>query len=139
MSLIPTKVLTKSIPIQVEGIFIILIGLLIVANTTLLDITVHDTYVLPAIATCFPENQEAFCQSIRARMNLPFDAQIAIGDAYWNELTRQAFWIGLIMFTIRISFGIMLSKVGIRKIRTTTWLMAVMWGLIGSGFFLFAI
>ncbi len=128
---------TKSTPVLFEGIFIIVIGLIIVGNTTITDIIFHDNYVLPAIETCFPENQETFCQNIRARLGVPMDAQLEIGNVYWNELARQALFIGIILFSIRLGIGFFLQVQGIRKVRATTYLMALFWGLAGVVFFSF--
>ena len=137
MSLQLPETINKSKPILVEGLFIIVIGLVIVANTTITDIQFHDNYVLPAIETCFPENREAFCVNIRDRMGIPEDAQLAIGNAYWEELARQAVFIFVILFLIRIGIGFFLQIQGIRKVRSTTILMATFWGLAGSLFFIF--
>jgi len=137
MSLQLPDTINKSKPILVEGLFIIVIGLVIVANTTITDIKFHDNYVLPAIETCFPENREAFCVNIRDRMGIPEDAQLAIGNAYWEELARQAVFIFVVLFLIRIGIGFFLQIQGIRKVRSTTILMAIFWGLAGSLFFVF--
>ncbi len=137
MSLELPDTINKSKPIIVEGLFVIVIGLIIVANTTITDIQFHSNYVLPAIETCFPENREAFCLNIRDRMGIPEDAQLEIGNAYWNELARQALFIGIILFLIRIGIGFFLQIQGIRKVRTTTVLMAIFWGLAGIVFFTF--
>lgn len=137
MSLEVPETVRKSYPILLEGGFIIIIGLVIVANTTITDIRFHDNYVLPAIETCFPSNQEEFCTNIRTRMGIPMDAQLEIGNAYWNELARQAVFIFVILFLIRIGIGFFLQIQGIRKVRSTTILMAIFWGLAGSVFFVF--
>ncbi len=137
MSLQVPETVRKSYPILLEGGFIIIIGLVIVANTTITDITFHDNYVLPAIERCFPSNQEAFCTDIRTRMGIPMDAQLEIGNAYWNELARQAIFIGFILFSIRLGIGFFLQVQGIRKVRATTILMALFWGVAGTTFFLF--
>ncbi len=137
MSLEVPETVRKSYPILLEGGFIIIIGLVIVANTTITDIRFHDNYVLPAIETCFPSNQEEFCTNIRTRMGIPMDAQLEIGNAYWNELARQAIFIGVILFSIRLGIGFFLQVQGIRKVRATTILMALFWGVAGTTFFLF--
>jgi hypothetical protein len=131
MSLQFPDTINKSKPIIVEGLFVIVIGLVIVANTTITDIKFHDNYVLRAIETCFPENRESFCVDIRTDMGIPEDAQLEIGNAYWSELARQALFIGIILFLIRIGIGFFLQIQGIRKVRTTTVLMAIFWGLAG--------
>ena len=137
MSLQQPEIIKKSVPVLVEGVFIIIIGFVIVANTTTTDIIFHDFYVLPAIETCFPENQEEFCQNIRQRMGLPFNAQLEIGNIYFQEIARQAIFIGVILFLIRLAIGYFLQIQGVRKVRVTTFLMAIFWGLVGSSLFIF--
>jgi len=137
MALQQPQIIKKSVPVLVEGIFIIIIGFVIVANTTTTDIIFHDFYVLPAIETCFPENQEEFCQNIRQRMGLPSNAQLEIGNIYFNEIARQAIFIGVILFLIRLAIGYFLQIQGVRRVRVTTFLMAIFWGLVGSSLFIF--
>lgn len=137
MSFQQPEVIKKSVPVLVEGVFIIIIGLVLVANTTTTDIIFHDFYVLPAIETCFPENQEQFCQNIRQRMGLPSNAQLEIGNVYFEEIARQAVFIGVILFLIRLAIGYFLQIQGVRKVRLTTFLMAFFWGLVGSTLFIF--
>ena len=137
MALQQPQIIKKSVPVLVEGVFIIVIGLVLVANTTTTDIIFHDFYVLPAIETCFPENQEEFCQNIRQRMGLPSNAQLEIGNIYFNEIARQAIFIGVILFLIRLAIGYFLQIQGVRRVRVTTFLMAIFWGLVGSSLFIF--
>lgn len=137
MSIQAPDLVRNSIPVQIEGAFILIIAFIIVANTATTDIIFFDNYVLPAIEVCFPENQEEFCQNIRQRMGLPSNAQLEIGDIYWNELLRQAIFIGFILFAIRLVIGYFLMIQGIRKIRASTIFISVFWGLAGAGLFLF--
>lgn len=137
MSIQAPDLVRNSIPVQIEGAFILIIAFIIVANTATTDIIFFDNYVLPAIEVCFPENQEEFCQNIRQRMGLPSNAQLEIGDIYWKELLRQAIFIGFILFAIRIVIGYFLMIQGIRKIRASTIFISVFWGLAGAGLFLF--
>jgi len=137
MSLQTPELIKKSSPILIEGVFILLIGFIIVANTTTTDIVLHDNYVLPIISHCFPENQDDFCKNIRLQMGLPSDAQLDLGNIYWDELARQALFIGVILFLIRIAIGFFLQIQGVRRVRFTTILMALFWGLVGSTLFLF--
>lgn len=137
MSFQTPELVSKSMPVLVEGIFIFLIAFVIVANTTMTDIVLHDNYVGVIIEHCFPENQDQFCTTIRENMGLPSDAQLDIGNIYWNELARQAVFIGVILFLIRIAIGYFLQIQGVRKVRATTYLMALFWGLVGSTLFLF--
>lgn len=137
MSFNSPELVSRSVPVLTEGLFIIVIGLVIVGSFTTTDIIFHDNYVLPAIETCFPENQEQFCQNIRQRMGLTSNAQLEIGDIYWAELTRQAIMIGFILFLTRLGIGYFLQIQGVRKVRASTVLMALFWGLVGSSLFLF--
>ena len=131
------SIVRKSKTVYYEGIFIILIGFMIVGNTTITDIIFHDSYVLPQISACHESNQDQYCTEIRTRMGLSSTAHVEIGDIYWAELARQALFIGLIMFSIRIGLAWFLQKAGIRQIRTSTVLMALFWGMVGSSLFLF--
>lgn len=137
MSLEAPQIVSRSVPVLVEVAFILVVGFLLVANTTITDIIFHDNYVKPAIAGCHPTNQDVTCVNIRTQMNLPEDAQLEIGNIYWQELNRQALFIGLIMFVIRIGISFILAILKVRKIRITSILMALFWGLIGAGLFLF--
>ena len=137
MSFLDSNTIQRSTPVFMEGTIVIIIGLLIVANVTLTDITFHDFYVLPAIETCYAENQDPFCQNLRERHGLPSDAQLEIGNIYWNELARQGMFIGFILFAFRMFIGWMLQYARIRKIRMATILMAIFWGMTGTAIFLF--
>ncbi len=132
-----TTVVTNSTPVQVEVLIAVVIGFLIVANTTVTDILFFDDYVLPDLSECHPSNQSEHCQDVRDRHGLAVDAQNEIGDKYWTELVRQGFFIGFILFVIRMAFGWLLAREGIRKIQTSTILMAVFYGVVGAGIFFF--
>lgn len=132
-----TSLVTRSKPVWMEGIFLFLIGFLIVGNMTVTDIVFHDSYVLPDIALCHESNQGEVCTEIRERMGLSSDAHGEIGNIYWNELARQGIMAGVIMFSIRLGFAYFLKFGGIRSIRPATVLMAIFWGLIGSSLFMF--
>jgi len=132
-----TSLVTKSTPVQIEIVIVLIIGFLIVGNTTVTDIVFFDDYVLPDLAECFPTNQSEHCQDVRERHGLAIDAQNEIGNKYWNELVRQGLFIGVILFVIRMAFGWMLAREGIRKIQGTTVLMAIFWGAVGAGIFFF--
>ncbi len=137
MSLQTPDIIKKSQPILIEGVFIFLIGFIIVANTTTTDIVLHDNYVLPIISHCFPENQDDFCTQLRIDMGVGKNAQLDLGNIYWQELARQAVFIGVILFLIRIAIGFFLQIQGVRRVRFTTILMALFWGVVGSTLFLF--
>jgi len=132
-----TSLVTKSTPVQIEIVIVLIIGFLIVGNTTVTDIVFFDDYVLPDLAECNPQNQSEHCQDVRERHGLAIDAQNEIGNKYWNELVRQGFFIGVILFVIRMSFAWLLSREGVRKIQASTVLMAIFWGVTGAGIFFF--
>ena len=129
--------LTRSSGVLTEAVVVFAISFLVIGNITYTDIVFHDFYVLPAIETCYPENQSEFCTNIRDRHGIASDAQVEIGDIYWNELLRQAVMNGVILFAIRIGFAWMAKRTANRKIRPVTILVALIWGLTASGLFLF--
>ena len=129
--------LTRSSGVLTEAVVVFAISFLVIGNITYTDIVFHDFYVLPAIETCYPENQSEFCTNIRDRHGIASDAQIEIGNIYWNELLRQAIMNGVILFAIRIGFAWMAKRTANRKIRPVTILVALIWGLTASGLFLF--
>jgi len=129
------SLISKSKPILVEGVIILIIGLIVVGSHTQTDITFHDKYVLPIIAECYDSNQSTFCQDVRADHQVDKTAQLELGDAYWNELARQAIMSGVILFAVRMGLAFMIRK--IRRIRITTVFVAVMWGVVASSLFLF--
>ncbi len=101
------------------------------------DIVLHDNYVKPIVSHCYAENQDEFCSDLRIQMGLGKNAHMDLGNIYWNELARQALFIGIILFLIRMAIGAFLQIQGVRRIRLTTILMALFWGLVGSSLFLF--
>jgi len=133
------SLLFKSKPVLAEGALALFLGLLIVSGFTVLDIRFHDFYVLPAIETCFAENQEDFCTNIRQRMGLPTSAQVEIGDVYFVMIGFIALFIGVILFTFRMILGYVMQEFHIQRIFASTVMMAVFYGLVGSGLFLFGI
>ena len=127
----------RSSGVLTEAVVVFAISFLVIGNITYTDIVFHDFYVLPAIEVCFPENQSEFCTNIRDRHGIASDAQVEIGDIYWNELLRQAVMNGVILFAIRIGFAWMAKRAGIKRIRPVTILVALIWGLTATGLFMF--
>lgn len=123
-------------PVFYEGILVILIGLIIIYNITATDISFHGNYVGKLIEICHPQNQSPECTEFREFLNLPSDAQMQLGDPYWQELARQAFFIGITMFLIRISFAFILHKAHMQKIRSSSFMMAILYGVVGYVLFL---
>ncbi len=131
--------INKSRPVLYEGFLAVFLGLIVVSGFAILDIRVHDFYVLPAIETCFAENTEPFCVNIRAKHDLPSNAQVEIGNVYWNILTFNAIFIGVILFTFRMILGYVMQQFHIQRIFASTVMMALLYALVASGFFLFGI
>lgn len=114
------------------------IGFLIVANMTLtVDIPMHDNYVVEIVAECHVNNVSTFCEGLREKFNCPRNDQLCLGKAYWDTLAQQAVFIGIIMFSIRMSFAYMLQRYLFRPIRVTSVLIATIWGLIVVIIFMF--
>lgn len=131
------SLINGSKPVLLEGFLVILIGLLIIWNITTTDIEFHGKYVGFLIEQCHPENHDKLCDDFREHLGVPNDAQMQLGDAYWSELARQAFTVGVTMAAIRFSFAYILHKAHIQKIRSSSILMAVMYGVVGYGLFIF--
>ena len=127
----------RSSGVLTEAVVVFAISFLVIGNITYTDIVFHDFYVLPAIETCYPSNQSEFCTNIRDRHGIASDAQVEIGDIYWNELLRQAVMNGVILFAIRIGFAWMAKRTTGRRIRSVTILVAIIWGLTATGLFMF--
>lgn len=133
-----TSIVARSTPVQVEILFAILIGFMVVANITITDIRFFDDYVRPDLAECHPTNQSEHCIDVRERHAIAVDAQNEIGDKYWDELVRQGIFTGFVLFVVRMSFAYFLQREHIRKIQLSTVLMAIFWGMTGAGIFFFA-
>lgn len=118
-------------PVLYEGLIVILLGLIIIYNLTETDISFHGNYVGFLIAKCYPANHEKLCDDLRVHLGIPSDSQMQIGDAYWYELARQAAFVGITMFLIRISFSYILHKAHVQKIRMSSFLMALLYGTVG--------
>ena len=131
------RFLQKSKPVLVQFVFGIILGTIIVVNTAQTDHVLHDFYVKPTISECFPTNQNAFCTAMRDLHGVESNAQLELGDIYWNELVRQALFIGVILFIFRIGFSLMVHHMGgMRKIHPIDLYIAVLWGLTASLIFL---
>lgn len=97
------------------------------------DIRIFDSYVGLGIEVCHPENLERFCVEIRDRLGLLPDAQIEIGNVYWELLMVQA-------IVIPIAFaGFRFLTIAIRRRKFTALRIftILLWGLIPLIFFSF--
>lgn len=131
------SLLQKSSPVLVQAIAGILIGIIVVTNTAITDHVLHDFYVKPTIGTCFPSNQEDYCMMMRELHGVHSMAQLELGDIYWQELNRQAIFIGVILFIFRFSITLMYEVYnGTRKIRLIDVYIAFLWGITASLIFI---
>lgn len=129
--------LQKSRPVLAQSVIGIILGLVIVLNNATTDSVLHDFYVKPIIAECYPENQSQFCRDIRDLHGLGTTAHIDIGGIYWQELARQSLMIGVILFGIRMSFSLLSVWFNdARHIRLIDIYVAMLWGLTASLIFI---
>jgi len=57
---------------------------------------------------------------------------------FWQKVILIMIGVAvLILFLIRLAIGYFLQIQGVRKVRVTTFLMAIFWGLVGSTLFIF--
>lgn len=121
----------QSKPVLFEGIIVILIGLVVIYNLTATDISFHGNYVGKLIEICHPNNQDKTCMEFREHLKVEPDAQMELGNAYWNELARQAFFVGVVMSLIRFGFAYILHKSHVQKIRPSSIMMVLLYGTVG--------
>ena len=134
-----TNLLAKQIPTPAEAFFIISISIGIVLVLGYSDIIVHDFYVKPNIEHCFPQNQNEFCTNLRNLHGLPSDAQIDIGNKYWEILKFQLFAFLVLLFFIKIA--IVFGKPGKKeriKFSGLILFTAMVWAFSGAVLFYFA-
>jgi hypothetical protein len=133
------SLIETSKPVFVEGLIAILLGLVFVSSITATDIAFHDDYVKIIISWCHPDNQDAFCTDFREKHGLDEDAHLEIGNKYWNRLLGQSLEIFAGLFLTRLAFGYLL-QIGVhKKIRITTFLIAIIWGASASTLFMFGV
>lgn len=134
-----SSLVETSKPIFIEGIIAVVLGFAMVFSITATDISFHDDYVKIILSWCHPDNQDAFCTNFREIHGLSDTEQSGIGNKYWNRLLGQAVEVFGIMFLVRMAFGF-LMQIGVRKkIRVTTFLMAIIWGASATTLFMFGV
>lgn len=133
------SLINGSKPVLTEGLIVLLLGLIIIYNITATDISFHGKYVGKLIEICHPKNQSDECNKFREWIGVGQNAQMELGNPYWEELARQAFVIGVTMFLIRISFSYILQRSHMQKIRPSSIMMAVLYGVVGYGLFVFGV
>ena len=133
------SLIETSRPVFVEGVIAILLGMVFVSSITATDIAFHDDYVKLIISWCYPENHDDFCTDFREKHGLEDDAHLEIGNKYWNRLLGQALELFAVLFLTRLAFGYLL-QIGVhKKIRVTTFLIAIIWGASASTLFMFGV
>ena len=102
------NVLNDTQPSVREFIFaIVLIAGFSLVGITIVDIVIHDNYIIHDIADCHPSNFSERCDALRKANNCEPEDQLCIGKAYFN-LLGQMILTGAIFFGIaRIILGIL--------------------------------
>jgi len=90
-----SQIVSQTSPIVIQLVGLFFLSALVVGLIVWTDIKFHDDYVGTIIEVCNPQNQENLCMEFRSRLFLPFDAQIELGNAYWEVLQIQAVVIGI--------------------------------------------
>ena len=109
----------------------IMVGILVAGYSIIIidsDITFFDSYVLPQIAECYPENQSDFCLDLRDQHDCGITDQMCIGDVYWNQVNKQAYGLGAILFFARLIPSLIGHFSQGRKITAVTFFEAFVWG-----------
>lgn len=121
-----SEILTENASIISELIGLFFITILITGLVVYTDIRIFDDYVGLSIEVCYAQNTEPFCVKIRERLDLPEDAQIEIGNSYWELLMVQ-------MIALPVGFaGFRLLTVLVRKrkLNDIRIFVILLWGLI---------
>jgi len=130
-----SEVISETSPLVVELVGLFFITVLITGLVVFTDIQIFDSYVGLAIETCFPTNQEKFCVDIRQRLDLADDAQIEIGNVYWQLLMVQFIVIPLGF----AGFRFLTIAVRRRKFTALRIFVVILWGLIPFILFSFGV
>ena len=122
-------------PIVVELVGLFFITVLVAGLIVYTDIRFFDDYVLDDISRCHPENFEDACVEQRQKFGLAEDAQIEIGNPYWELLMIQ-------FVVLPIGFaGFRLLTILVRKRKLTALRLFVvfLWGALPLILFLFGV
>ncbi len=121
-----SQVISENSSIFAELAGLLFISILLTGLIVYTDIRFFDDYVLDDITRCHPENQEQSCVDQRKKFGLAEDAQIEIGNPYWEVLMIQ-------YIVIPISFaGFRLLTILIRKRKLTGMriFIVILWGIV---------
>lgn len=125
-------VLRNPRPSFYELFLIIPFSLFFLLFFTLVDVVLHDSYVLPSIAYCYPSQPNIdFCNEVRDRIQSisgiaidPTD-QIGIGSLYFSFLSGLLAFVFSTMFVMRLVLG----KFAGARTSTMLFFIAFLWGL----------
>ncbi len=121
-----SELVSETSPLLVELVGLFFISILVTGLIVYTDIRFFDDYVLDLIGRCFPENQEEVCVEKRKQFGLAEDAQIEIGNPYWEVLMVQ-------YIVIPIGFaGFRLLTILVRKRKLTSLrvFIVILWGVV---------
>ena len=124
---------TSPLLVELAGLFFITI--LVTGLIVYTDIRFHDDYVADLIERCHPENQEDVCVEKRNDFGLPADAQLELGNPYWELLMVQ-------FIVIPIGFaGFRFLTIAVRKRKFTGLriFIVILWGALPLILFMFGI
>jgi len=122
-------------PIVVELAGLLFITILVTGLIVFTDIKFHDDYVLGLITRCHPDNMEDVCVEKRQDFGLAEDAQVELGNPYWELLMIQ-------FIVIPIGFaGFRLLTILVRRRKLTALRLFVvfLWGALPLILFMFGI
>ncbi len=130
-----SQTIQESSPLVAELVGLFFITVLFTGLIVYTDIRIFDSYVGLSIEVCFPTNQENFCMLIREALDLPPDAQIEIGNVYWELLAVQMILIPLGFGAFRL-LTILVRK---RKLTGLRIFVVLLWVLVPASLLMFGI
>ncbi len=121
-----SELVSETTPLLVELVGLFFIAILVTGLIVYTDIRFHDDYVLDLISRCHADNQEDVCVEKRQDFGLAEDAQLELGNPYWEVLMVQ-------YIVIPIGFaGFRLLTIVIRKRKLTALriFVVIMWAVV---------
>lgn len=129
-------VFRKVQPTEIEWISNIFLGtLLVILMVTVIDIVVHDGYVLDDIADCHASNTTERCVNLYEKHDCEFGDQLCLGNNYWTLLTAIVQVAGISLGVGRIVIG----KLAGAKTNVMLFVTGFMWYLSGVILFYFGV
>lgn len=121
-----SQVISEASPLLAELTGLFFISIAITGLIIYTDITFHDKYVLFLISECYAENQDQLCTKYREKEGLSSNAQMEIGNPYWNILAIQSILLPITF----AGFRALTIVIRHRKITSLRIFMIILWGLI---------